>query len=59
MSKLTFPTRRRQESDWKVIAQDYEGQLGYLLRRCLAAEGNEGLLAMEALIADAESASRV
>jgi hypothetical protein len=54
MSKMT------QEPDWKTIAQDYDGQTSYLLRRCLAAEGNEGdPAAMVALIADAEGASRI
>jgi hypothetical protein len=45
---------------FQAIAQDYEGQIGYLLRRCLAAEGNEGdVAAMEALIADAEDVGRL
>ena len=43
---------------WKTIAQDLDAQCSYLLRRCLAAEGNEGdAAAMLALVADAEDIS--
>lgn len=40
---------------WRTIAGDLDAQCSYLLRRCLAAEGNEGdAAAMLALVADAE-----
>jgi len=40
---------------WKTIARDFDAQLGYVMRRCLAAEGHEGDAdAMRALVADAE-----
>lgn len=48
------------EPDWKTIAQDYEGQIGYLLRRCAGPEGTEGdMAAMEALVADCEDVARM
>jgi len=60
MSELRMPDEWAPELDWKAIAQDYEGQVAYLLRRCLAAEGNgDDPAAMEALIADAEDMSRL
>ena len=60
MSELFIPVEWTREPDWKAIAADYEGQVAYLLRRCLAAEGKGGdVEAMEALIADAEDVSRL
>jgi len=60
MSDLRVPDEWTQQPDWKAIAQDYEGQVAYVLRRCLAAEGNDGdPEAMEALIADMEDVSRL
>lgn len=61
MSEVRMRAESAQEPDWQAIAKDYEGQVSYLLRRCLVAEGNErdDVAAMEALIADAEDVSRL
>ncbi len=60
MHDSTFPAEWSAGPDWKAIAKDHEGQVAYVLRRCLAAEGNDGdPVAMEALIADMEDVSRL
>lgn len=60
MSELRTPDEWSPESDWKAIAKGYEGQVAYVLRHCLAAEGNDGdPVAMEVLIADMEDVSRL
>lgn len=60
MEEVGLPAESVREPDWRAIAEDYEGQAAYVLRRCLAAEGNDGdPVAMEALIADAEDVSRL
>lgn len=60
MSELRISDEWASEPDWKAIAEDFEGQVAYVLRRCLAAEGDDGdSVAMEALIADMEDVSRL
>jgi len=60
VSEPKGPAERGGEPDWQEIAKDFEGQVSYLLRRCLAAEDNDGdPVAMEALIADMEDVSRL
>ncbi len=39
MSELGMPDEWAPELDCRAIAQDFEGQVANLLRRCLAAEG--------------------
>jgi len=58
---LTFPGEWSEGPEWRAIAQDLEGQVAYLLRRCLAAEGNDAddLDAMAALVADVEDVGRL
>ena len=48
------------EPDWRAIVEDLEAQVGYSLRRCLAAEGHDGdVVAMQSLVADAEDIGRL
>jgi len=50
-----------EEPEWRAIAPDPEGQVAYLLRRCLIAEGNaaDDTDALAVLIADAEDVGRL
>jgi len=60
MSEVRMPAESVLKPNWRAIAEDYEGQVAYVLRRCLAAEGNDGdLVATEVLIADMEDVSRL
>lgn len=56
-----MPTEWSAEPDWRRVARDLEGQMGYLLRRCLVAEGNDpnDVEAMVALITDVEDVGRL
>jgi hypothetical protein len=48
------------ESDWRAIAHDLEGQLGYVMRRCTAAEGDaDDPVPLAALVGDAQDLGRL
>jgi hypothetical protein len=60
LSEHDVQAENSEGPDWLAVAHDLEGQVVYVLRRCLAAEGSDGdPPAMKALIAGMEDTSRL